>query len=48
MKVLNASYLIERWPGGILILFIFMYKKNKYTVAQWCSQFFFVFCFALS
>lgn len=38
MKVLNARYLIERWPKGILILFIFMYKNNKNTVTHWCSH----------
>lgn len=35
MKILNARYLIERWPEGFLILFIVMYKKNKHTVAYW-------------
>lgn len=38
MKILNARYLIERWPEGFLILFIVMYTKNKYTVAHWWSH----------
>lgn len=31
MEVLNGRYLIEQKPEGIFILFIFMYKKNKYN-----------------
>lgn len=40
-----ARYLIERWPEGFLILFIVMYKKNKYMEAQW---YFHWYCHCLS